>query len=393
MENDDRNRKIGPDLNLDGDYIQELDEINSGFLRRSPDAADDLRRRLWPVRSYPIGGWGGPFSAFTTDHHPISVAAMPPEKLRPPRWLAGTYRPRALSEAGVRALECLAPDGMGLCGYTEDPITSQAMRRDVLASRYAALDMVERGHAFEVGGTYHHSVRKPRLDDLREQAIRSLRQSNQQVDETKLQLWLAVGRVMTMDQIIELDPENAYNNISLLQEFKVNGDVNRQTVALGHGSIEVWFLEKRAWDRLVASCPVLDEWGYGPLRFVSGPANGRIASTCRGLHLLHHLIQFDAIQWFADQVIERSNRVTGIFLERWLKSANENAPGERYLDFQINFEAPDGRMSCFAVEVIGKGHSYRSRDKKKYIQSTPVHRSFSSSAHQINLDYHVSIGR
>jgi hypothetical protein len=290
-------------------------------------------------------------------------------------------------------LESLAPDGTGGCGYPFAPLRTLSARRDLLGARYAALDMVQRGLAFEVLGTYHHVTRKPDEGRIRSWAFSMLPQSHDAMDSIELLVWLATYRIATLDQIATLDPENAGNNVLLLMEWEREGLVRRAKVPLGMGEIEIWFLGKRAWDRVRSEYIDLEERGLGPLGGALTRANGMISSSCSGCWILHHLHQVDAIAWFRHQLQSAGGRMIGVALDRALRTGMDGEALTHYLDFRVEYVNHLGIQNAFHVEVVGTGSNYRSLAKKDIIKASPVNYRYSSVVTKKPHERFVNIGR
>lgn len=351
---------------------------------------EEARKRLSPVR------------ALRSDPMPIDKsshsdreAAAPKEWLREkaPDWAGRRYRPKTLTGAGVAAIEQMGPDGDGFKGFPESPMPSMRAHRDLLAGRYAAWDLVARGQVKEVGGVYYHFTKAPN-PDVRELRTRlNLPISDFYLDPVEQMIWLAISRLMTLDQFISLDPSNARTNIEMLMELRDSQLVSSLRVPMGRGSLEVWQLTDKGWRWIRSKYMDMASRGYGPRRRIS-PFEDDIITTCKtGRYALHSLLQTDALQWFVQELTSQGHRVRGIFLERALMREALTVEDRRFLDFRVAYEKANYAWGSFDVEVLGTGHSYREKQRKDYLRSSPVFRTFSGASSHIELGWHVCIGR
>jgi hypothetical protein len=391
LDKDERKPMDAPALQKSSDWA-EPEPIPDWVLRRDGEHPRQRRPRPFQLRFVD----GRAFSPFTTEPEepptPI-VKLAKPQTLQRPKWLRNTYRPAGLTEHGVLMLESLAPDGTGACGYPFAPLPTLTARRALLGARYAALDMVQRGHAFEVLGTYHHIARKPDEDRIRSWALSMLPRSNDAMDSYELLTWLATYRVATLDQIATLDPVNADNNVFLLMEWEREGLVKRAKVPLGMGEIEIWFLGKHAWDRLRSEDIHMEARGFGPPSGALTRTNGMLSSSRPGRWILHHLLQVDAIGWFRHQVIAEGGRMTGVVLDRALRTGLDGEAVPHFLDFRVEYVNDRGIRGFFDVEVVGTGSDYRNLAKKKIIERSPLNFRFSSVVQKSPHERFICIGR
>jgi hypothetical protein len=382
-----------------GNGISQSPLDNDGFAFRwgSHGSSEAIRARLGPVRAFQVyPGQGSQMKDVTSPSRHATKQPESPLKPTPPKWLMGNYKPRGLTQAGLAALEALGPEGEGFRAFPLTPLDSLEARRDMLAAKYTAMDLVQQGLAFEANGSYFPMREIHRRKNLGQLTILSLQHSGFYMDEMELLRWLALGRMLTLDQFIAIDPENAYNNVTVLREMADRRIVNAREVPMGKGTVEVWELGKPGWEYLCEPrhFPELKGLGYGPSRTkIPRHENLIVQSHHAGRRDFHSLIQTDAILWFMHDIAIRGGRVSQILLERALVLDGGNQLGERRLDFRIYHEAPDGRQGTFDVEVVGVGSAYRSAAFKKNLRGSPAHRSFSAAPGKIELDRHISIGR
>lgn len=359
---------------------------------RWPMPQPEVRARLSPVRFHREDPQPLEEDESQLPHPCLEIMSLgrPPV----PSWLEGSYRPRALTAVGVQALERLGPGNEGLRGFPREPLATLAERRDLLAARYLAWDMVARGVAVEAGGVYHHkSPTTPSLEALAFRARWAFLSSSYYMDERELLTWLGIFRLATLDQLLTLDPENARNNHTLLAELKDRGLVSTLRVPMGEGSLEVWQLTPRGWRYIARAYPEMRPRGMGPLHPLSGDEPAILSSCATGRHALHALLQVDAIQWFGHMIRAQEGQVTNLYLERVLMREGGNRRGGRFLDFRVAYELANRAAGSFDVEVIGTGHDYRSWACQDYIRKGAAHGSFSGASSRIELGRHVCIGR
>ena len=358
----------------------------------------DPRKKVSPVRiTYsPL-----PQPLLDTGPPPDLPQKTPPRPRRawqPPAWLHGSYKPAALTEVGLGALEALHPaHGQGFQTYPTAPLSSLESHREVLAARYVGLDMIQRGHAFEAYGSIHPISMFPHREALETEALCRLNTSGIVMDEFELFPWLAAGGAMTTAQIISVDPGNAANNIRFLMELKAHRIILHSPVPMGLGCISVWHLAPSGWKWLREHYDYLEERGLRPLRNLV-PARdqspGRVlAPIDGGLRMVHPLLQTDAIIWFTHVAHINGAYVEALFLDKYLRAECGNTKGLRYLDFRMLIAAPDGRRRSLDVEVIGVGHPYRGQAARSRIRKSPAHNSFSGAGNRIEFGEHVTIGR
>ena len=356
------------------------------------DPAED-RKHLSPVRAYR----SNPVSLVATDEvrNPTKEGKAPDAwpRQKAPAWVGGRYHPKTLTVAGVLALEHMGPDGDGFKGFPAESLPSIQAHRDMLAGRYVAWDLVARGLVKEIGGMYYH-FSKNHIPDPRELRTRlNVPNSDFYLDPFEQMSWLALSRLMTLDQFIALDPENARNNIEVLLDLRDLKLVTSCPVPLGRGSLEVWHLTAKGWRLLRAEYIDMVSRGYGPRRRISR-FEDRIITTCtQGRYALHSLLQVDALQWFTRDLTSQGHHVTEFLLERALMREAREAEENYFFDFQMAYEKSTGARGCFVVEVIGTGHSYRTSKRKAFLRSSPVYRTFSGASSHIELGWHVCIGR
>lgn len=301
--------------------------------------------------------------------------------LTPPGWLEGHYRPRALTPAGTLALEQLGPMGEGFTAFPKGRFESLSDRRDHLAGKYAALDLLKRGLVCEVNGTFHHISHKHSLEELGEKAKQSMNPSDKFMEVKEILEWLAVGRSMTLDQYISLDPDNASKNVDLLWALENEKLVDRFHVKHGRGSWEAYTLSKSAWRYLRHDLVGLDERGFGPRRPIGCNRD------------FHELIQVDAIFWFEQMIKDAGGQVVDLKLEKALKGEIGFNEKGSYFDFRMNYINEDKMRGLIEVEVIGMSSWYRMSIKRNAIKSSPVYWSFSAHSDSIEMEKHVVIGR
>lgn len=354
---------------------------------------EEARKRLLPVRA----NRSDPMPVIPGDEgsHSQREAEAPEPCLREqaPAWARRRYRPKTLTGAGVAAIEQMGPDGDGFKGFSGSPVTSMLAHRDLLAGRYAAWDLVARGQVKEVGGVYYHFTKAP-SPDLRLLRTRlNVPISDFYLDPVDQMIWLALSRLMTLDQFISLDPANARSNLEMLLNLRDEHLVSSLRVPMGRGSLEVWQLTDKGWRWIRTKFMDMASRGYGPRRRVS-PFEDDIITTCKtGRHALHALLQADALQWFSRELISQGHRIRGIFLERALMQEAMAAEDRRFLDFRMAYEKTNWAWGSFDVEIIGTGHSYRQKERMAYLRSSPVFRTFSGASSHIELGWHVCIGR
>lgn len=374
------------------DYILPLDGPMRWLRPNTPEDIAFRRSRLTRSRLGPPGVKA--IFEEDIDPRPATPQQAKPKKPKRPKWLPSSYHARALTQVGADALADLGPDGPGILGYPTSPMKSLQERRDMLAARYAAHDMIRLGHAVEVRGAYY--FRKDSKDgaDHLADAFKRMQRSDGQMDLYEMGKWLAVYRMATLDQIFTLDPENEFNNFQLLSEMEDRGFAIRSQVRFGKGRIDIWSLGPDLWGDLKSRYSEMETRGFGPLPPAMIRPNGMVNTGGRRNVFLHPLLQVDAIQWFIHEAELNQNVVKALMLERYLRRNGENEPGHRYLDFRLMIQGPFGASLPTDVEVIGLGSQYRSREKKAYIRSSSiVHKSFSSTPHKIELLNHVCIGR
>ena len=392
MNMDDLERQRKPKPNPTDDYILPLDEPTQWKRWSTLEEIAWMRSRLSKLNTY-------------TNHvrtiieandkpKPVVIKEPEPSGSRRPLWLPSSYRPKMLTEYGGAALASLGPNEPGILGYPTTSLTSLSDRRDMLAARYAAHDMIRRGYAVEVMGTYHFRKDSLDYDRLRAGAYRWMPQSDGRMNRYELGHWLAIYRVATTDQIFTLEPENAYNNFQLLLEMESQDKVRRSQVRMGLGTIEIWYLGPKFWRELNHEHPEMETKGFGPMRTAMVRPNGMVSTAGRGNAFGHPLLQVDAIQWFFQEAELDGKDVADLQLERSLRREAENQQGQRFPDFRMWTKGPGGIPLPKDIEVIGTGSQYRSRAKKAYLASSKtLHRSFSDTPHQIELVDHVCIGR
>ena len=180
----------------------------------------------------------------------------------------------------------------------------------------------------------------------------------------------------------------------LLLELETHNLVCRSQVRMGEGSIAIWSLGPEMWNDLKDTYPEMELRGFGPMPSAMTRPNGMVSTSGHSNAFNHPLLQVDAIQWFTHEAELHKGVVTDLLLERHLRQEGENQPGHRYLDFRLRIKGPKGPSLPTDVEVIGLGHTYRSKAKKDYMASSSiVHKSFSGTPHKIDLGRHVCIGR
>lgn len=363
-----------------------------GPVWRWPVPHPDMRRCLSPVRFHREDPQ--PLEEDETQLPPSGQEILSLGRPAVPSWLEGSYRPRALTAVGVQALEQLGPGSEGLRGFPREPVATLAERRDLLAARYVAWDMVARGDAVEAGGVYHHrSPTMPSLEALAFRARWAFLSSSYHMDEKELLTWLGIFRLSTLDQLLTMDPENARNNHALLVELRDKDLVSTVRVPMGEGSLEVWQLTPRGWRYIARTYPEMRPRGMGPLHPLSADEPAILSSCATGRHALHALLQVDAIQWFEHMIRAQGGQITNLYLERALMREGGNRQGERFLDFRVAYELAHRAAGSFDVEVVGTGHSYRCRTRQDYIRNCAAHGSFSGASSRIELGRHVCIGR
>jgi hypothetical protein len=299
-----------------------------------------------------------------------------------------------LTEHGAAALVSLGPGGPGILGYPTSNPTSLLDRRDMLAARYAAHDLIRLGYAVEVTGTYHFRKDSMDYDRLRADAYRQMPRSDGQMNRYEMGNWLAIYRVATADQIFMLKPEDAYNNFQLLLELESQDKVRRSHVRMGQGTIEIWYLGPKFWRELIHEHPEMEHKGLGPLRSAMTRPNGMVSTAGRSNAFGHPLLQVDAIQWFIHEAELYGLEVTDLQLERSMRQGVEDQRGQKFMDFRLWTRGPGGPSLPKDIEVIGTGSQYRSRAKKDYVASSKtLHRSFSDTPNKIELIDHICIGR
>ena len=389
---DDLERKPKPKPKPTDDYILPLDEPILGLRRSTPEEIAWMRSRLSKLNTY-------------TNHvrtiieandkaKPVVIEDPEPSKSRRPKWLPSSYRPKMLTEYGAAALASLGPNGPGILGYPTSSLTSLLDRRDILAARYTAHDMIRFGYAIEVMGTYYFRKDPMDYDLLRADAYRRMPRSDGRMNRYELGHWLANYRVATADQIFMIEPENAYNNFQLLLELERQDKVRRSQVRMGQGTIEIWYLGPKVWRELNQEHPEMESKGFGPMRSAMLRPNGMVSTAGHSNAFGHPLLQVDAIQWFFHEAELYGMEVTDLQLERSLRREVEDQHGHRFLDFRLWTRGPGGPSLPKDIEVIGTGSQYRSKAKKAYVASSKtLHRSFSDTPHQIELVDHICIGR
>lgn len=369
----------------------DLDELLLPAQRWSGPDLEGLRKRLSPVRM--------------TAHYPASILDTSPDdfyaedkehdlRCSAPSWLEGTYRPKSLTRAGLDALEKLGPGGGGFLGIPHEEPETLADRRQMLAARYVAWDMVARGLAVESAGLYRHVSNDKGLSSdfgLLERQL-SLGITEDGMDPWHLVAHLAMMRLATLDQILALDPSNAGNNLRTLRELQ--GQVfATQRIPFGRGALEVWSLTRKAWTLLQSHHPHLKDWGWGPFRRLK-PYDPSILTSCTyGMRALHPLLVGDAIAWFRHGMAMCGSRMTDVWHDRALAVEAKQVGERAYMDLRLFYEHPSGVRGCMELEVIGIGGRYRSKAHKAWVHKSPVHASYSSSAARIDLGRHVCIGR
>lgn len=359
------------------------------FRPRHQEQREGLRRRFqedWlPKEMLPAGSTSKGFQG-------VGLPTKKPKReFRSPRWLEGKYRPRALTAVGSAALEKLGPGGEGLSVYPIEELASLAARRDYLARRYIGLDLLRQGLVVESLGTYFNAAARRSGGrgggpiSLGLLALSQLQESTDCMDERELLLWLGMGRAMTLDQIISLDPENARNNRKLLQEFENSGVLRRDHLSFPKGVIGCYLLEPKGWKWLQKEYPDIGLRGFGPRRLGIGNRDH------------HETLITDALIFFIHETVAQGGTVLDISLERGLRRENTTRAGvpkgERYPDFRIRYETERGLREFFDVEVIGIGSGYRGRPWKDRIQGQTLTRIFSSASTRIQIGDDVVIGR
>lgn len=387
---DERERK--PRLNPTDDYILPIDGPILGLRRSTREEIAWMRARLSKLSTYT--NHVRATREADVEPQPVVVKDVKPEKPRRPLWLPSSYKPRKLTQVGADALASLGPNGVGMLGYPTGTLMSLQERRDMLAARYAAHDMLRLGHVVEVMGTYYFRKEKMDFDWLRADAFRRMPRVDGRMNRYELGNRLAMYRVATADQIFSLDPEHAYNNFQLLLELESQDRVCRRQVRMEQGFIEVWSLTPYFWRELKQDYPEMEPRGFGPMPAAMTRPNGMVSTSGHSNAFTHPLLQVDAIQWFIHEAELHKGVVTDLLLERHLRHEGENQPGHRFLDFRLWIEGPGGSSLPTDVEVIGLGSTYRSKAKKDYVTSSNiVHKSFSGTPHKIDLGRHVCIGR
>lgn len=354
---------------------------------------EEVRKRLLPVRAYRSDPM--PIIPAEEGNHSDREAATSEPWLREmaPAWARRRYRPKTLTGAGVAAIEQMGPDGEGFKGFPRSSMASMQAHRDLLAGRYAAWDLVALGLVKEVGGIYYHFTKAPSPDARELRTRLKVPVSDFYLDPVEQMIWLALSRLMTLDQFISLDPGNARTNIEMLLELRDSQLVSSLRVPMGRGSLEVWQLTDKGWRWIRGKYMDMASRGYGPRRRLS-PFEDGIITTCKtGRYALHSLLQTDAIQWFVQELTNQGHRIRGIFLERALMREALTIEDRRFLDFRVAYEKTNFAWGTFDVEVIGTGHSYREKGRKDYLRSSPVFRTFSGASSHIELGWHVCIGR
>lgn len=362
--------------------LASYDSENYGFGGYDQPIGGGLRKMSVPLRF-----WGMPYRSIQVSE---DVAAQQPigspvtsareKKPTPPQWLEGTYRPRALTEAGAHALELLAPGAEGLTPFPSRQLASLEERRKYLAMRYVALDLLKLGLVVEANGHYRH-VDNKHFDSVGIFAKMKLTRSDCRMHEQDMIAMLAVGRMMSLDQIILAEPENARNNAEQLWEMEENGLVERHQIVHGKGNWEAYALSDRTWRQLHREHPDLSMLGIKSRR-PSG--NNRD---------LHESLQVDALAWFVHELVDAGGFVLKLSLDRALRQNAFQNGGGRFLDFRLHYQNDQGMEGIEDIEVIGIGSAYRSRSKCDAINHCAVHRSFSAGADRIAMGKHVCIGR
>jgi hypothetical protein len=390
MSKDDLERKPKPSP-TDGSILP-LDEPSLGLRRSTPEEIAWMRSRLSPLNTYT--NHVREIVEDVVEPQPAVIRNSEPTRPKRPLWLPSEYKPRKLTEVGAAALESLGPEGSGILGYPTRPLTSLQERRDMLAARYAAHDMLRRGLVVEVMGAYYFYKRSVDRDRLLIDAFKRMPRSDGRMSRNELGYRLAMYRVATADQIFTIDPENAFNNFHLLLELERQDRLCRSQVRMGRGTIEIWYLGPKYWLELKEEYPEMELRGFGPMRSAMTRPNGMVSTAGRSNAFGHPLHQVDAIHWFTHEAELDGKEVRELLLDRYLRLELNNHPGLRCLDFRLWIGVPDGPSLPTDIEVIGSGSQYRSKAKKAYVTSSSiVHKSFSATPHQIDLGRHVCIGR
>jgi hypothetical protein len=309
------------------------------------------------------------------------ITSVSEKQPKPPKWLEGTYRPKALTEAGALALNLLGPGAEGLSPVPSTQLSSLVERRRWLAMRYVALDLLQLGLVFEINGHYKHIDDLENRDTVGFWAKMKLTRSNSRMHEQDMLAMLAVGRMMSLDQIILAQPEHARNNAELLWAMESTGLVERHQVVHGKGKWEAYGLTDKSWRWLHREYPDLSRLGIKSRR-----PTGKNRDY-------HESLQVDALGWFQQELVDAGGVVRKIYLDRALRQiANQNGGGG-YLDFRLYYRNALGLEGLEEIEVIGLGSSYRSRSRLDAIQHCAVHCSYSAGGHRIAMGSHVCIGR
>lgn len=351
----------------------------SGYRR-----ADDLpRHTLVPLRAWGLPTRPNP-ELDKVEAEGLVVVANPATKvprLRAPEWLRGSYRPKALTSAGAFALNQLSPAGDGLNPFPRCRIANLEQRREYLAMRYVALDMLMRGLAFEVNGHFHHWEDLDHRSAIGNLAQMEMTPSNERMHELAMLSWLAICRMMSLDQVILLEPQNARNNVDLLWALEAKDLVTRFQVVHGLGRWDAYTLTDRTWRWMHHQYPELAKRGVGPRKLAGNNRD------------LHEALQVDALCWFIQDLTDAGGEVLDVWLDRALRREAYHGGGGGYRDFRLCSRNAKGLETIQEVEVIGVGSTYRTRGKREANRNCPVYCSYSAGGGRIEMGRHVSIGR
>jgi len=133
--------------------------------------------------------------------------------VQPPRWLESQYRPRRLSENGRQFLDRLAPNAGLVSPVPFTGMSSLLERRDYLARRYVALDLLRKGLVIEAFGHYQNArIPRPTVDRI-SPLKEGLPRDTEGVEAAEILLRLAVYRRMSWGQLMALQPLGAGSTV------------------------------------------------------------------------------------------------------------------------------------------------------------------------------------
>jgi len=283
-----------------------------------------------------------------------------------PAWCRSFYRPRQLSEQGVRVMRDLDPAGHGTTfplGYG-DPNRDLVSRLEFLARRHTALDLVRKGQAFSAGGYYAHISRQKDAQKLLVEWYDSMPRGGPMLAREELTQWLALFRRPSLEQVLALSPRAARETWDELDGMAGEGLLEMAHVQMGAGMLETVSLTKKGWRGVMDSHPGAKASGWGPRAPL--PQNREF----------HEQVVGDAAAYALHELTLRDSTPTGVLLDPALRRLYL---GEPFIpDLRLDYTDALGIGGHYLMEVEGKGDDYRGSRHRAKMASAGLFRCFST---------------